>query len=253
MGCWILTAANGPRSSPPTRPPTPDQIFGLCTLLGYRFSPRLAGLPDQRFCRIGTTADYGQLNGVAGRNRINMDLITANWPDMLRLAGSLIAGTVRASEILRVTQGGGTPSLLGRALAEYGRIAKTEHLLDFIDVDEGYRRKIHTQLTLQESRHALARLIFHGRRGQIRQSYREGQEGQLGALGLVLNAVILWNTRYLDDELSGRGASVADEDVRRLSPLVSEHINMLGRHTFTADSTGTQLRPFRNPDEDREN
>lgn len=107
-------------------------------------------------------------------------------------------------------------------------------------------------MTLQESRHALARLIFHGRRGQIRQSYREGQEDQLGALGLVLNAIILWNTRYLDaalTELRGRGSSVADEDVRRLSPLVSEHINMLGRYTFTADSTGTQLRPFRNPDE----
>jgi TnpA family transposase len=73
-------------------------------------------------------------------SRIDMDLITANWPDMLRLAGSLTAGTVRASEILRVTQGGGTPTLLGRALAEYGRIAKTGHLLDFIDVDEGHRR-----------------------------------------------------------------------------------------------------------------
>ncbi len=139
---------------------------------------------------------------------------------MLRLAGTLTAGTVRASEILRVTQGGGTPTLLGKALAEYDRIAKTEHLLDFIDVDEGYRRQIHTQLTLQESRHALARLIFHGRRGQIRQSYREGQEDQPGALGLVLNAVILWNTRYLDaalTELRGHGASVTDEDVQRLS------------------------------------
>ncbi len=55
-----------------------DQVFGLFTLLGYRFSPRLAGLPNQRFWRIGTTADYGQLNAVAGRNRINLDLITAN-------------------------------------------------------------------------------------------------------------------------------------------------------------------------------
>ncbi|EMQ96642.1 transposase Tn3 [Paeniglutamicibacter gangotriensis Lz1y] len=230
-----------------------DQVFGLFTLLGYRFSPRLAGLPDQRFWRIDTAADYGELNAVAGRNRINMDLITTNWPDMLHLAGSLTAGTVRASEILRVTQGGGTPTLLGKALAEYGRIAKTEHLLDFIDADEGYRRQIHTQLTLQESRHALARLIFHGRRGQIRQSYREGQEDQLGALGLVLNAVILWNTRYLDaalTELRGRGAGVADEDVKRLSPLGSEHINMLGRYSFAADATGTQLRPFRNPDEE---
>jgi TnpA family transposase len=30
---------------------------------------------------------------------------------------------------------------------------------------------------------------------QIDARYREGQEDQLGAIGLVLNALILWNTR----------------------------------------------------------
>ncbi len=52
-----------------------------------------------------------------------------------------------------------------------------------------------------ESRHRLARMIFHGRRGELRQAYREGQEDQLGALGLVLNAVVLWITRYTDAAL----------------------------------------------------
>ena len=57
------------------------------------------------------------------------------------------------------------------------------------------------QLTIQESRHRLARKIFHGQRGELRQAYREGQEDQLGALGLVLNAVVLWITRYTDADL----------------------------------------------------
>lgn len=228
-----------------------DQIFGLFALLGYRFSPRLADLPDQRFWRIDASATYGALDAVAGRNQINVALISANWPDMLRLAGSLATGAVRASEILRVTQGGGSPTLLGRAVAEYGRIAKTQHLLAFIDVDETYRRQIHTQLAMQESRHALARLIFHGRRGQIRQAYREGQEDQLGALGLALNAVALWNTRYLDAAVThlerGGTEPAADEDVQRLSPLGSEHINMLGRYTFGAALPQKRLRPLRDP------
>lgn len=47
------------------------------------------------------------------------------------------------------------------------------------------------QLTVQESRHKLARKICHGKREQIMQAYREGQEDQLGALGLVLNAAVL--------------------------------------------------------------
>jgi hypothetical protein len=48
----------------------------------------------------------------------------------------------------------------------------------------------------------VARAIFHGQRGELRQRYREGQEDQLGALGLVVNAVVLWTTRYLDAALA---------------------------------------------------
>ena len=102
---------------------------------------------------------------------------------------------------------------------------------------------------MQESRHQLARKIFHGRRGRASQAYREGQEDQLGALGLVLNAVVLWNTGYPDaavTSLRGQGHPVADEDVARLSPLAHAHVNVLGRYTFATPS-GTGLRPLRDP------
>ena len=42
-----------------------------------------------------------------------------------------------------------------------------------------------------------ARVTFHGQRGEVRQRYREGQEDQLGALGLVVNVLVLWNTSIL--------------------------------------------------------
>jgi TnpA family transposase len=51
-----------------------------------------------------------------------------------------------------------------------------------------------TPLNRGEGRHSLAREVFHGRRGELRQRYREGQEDQLGALGLVVNVLVLWNT-----------------------------------------------------------
>jgi hypothetical protein len=47
-------------------------------------------------------------------------------------------------------------------------------------VDDTYRRQMNRQLTMQESRHKLARDICHGKRGQIMQAYRAGQEDQLG-------------------------------------------------------------------------
>lgn len=145
------------------------------------------------------------------------------------------------------THHSGAPNPLGAAITEYGRIAKTRHLLALIDpVDTTYRRSINTQLTVQESRHRLARAIFHGRRGQIYQRYREGQEDQLGALGLVLNAVVLWNTRYTDAAIAALredGQEMSETDMERLSPLGDAHINMLGRYAFTAP-TPNGLRPL---------
>jgi hypothetical protein len=128
------------------------------------------------------------------------------------------------------------------------------HLLAVVDpVDDTCRRLMNRQLTVQESRHRLARATCHGGRGQIRQAYREGQEDQLAALGLVLNAVVLWNTRYLDAavaQLRAKGHDIKDEDVARLSPLKDRHINFLGRYLFNikASSPGRDLRPLRDPD-----
>jgi TnpA family transposase len=227
-----------------------DQVFGLFRLLGYQFSPRLADIGSARFWRIDRTAHYGPLNGLA-RNQINTNLIITHWDDLLRVAGSLATGTVKASELLRVLQGGGRPTPLGRAVAELGRIAKSLYLLAYLD-DDSYRRRILTQLNRTEGRHALARDIFHGHRGQLRQRYREGQEDQLGALGLVVNAIVLWNTRYMDsalDELRKEGIPISEDDVKRLSPLGHEHINFLGRYQFNLpELPPNQLRPLRDPD-----
>lgn len=169
--------------------------------------------------------DYSALEGVA-RHRINQNLIRRNWDALLRVAGSLKMGTVSASEFMRTLRPGTRPSTLARAIGEVGRTAKTRFLLAYLD-DESYRRS--------ETRHTLARAIFHGQRGEVRQRYREGQEDQLGALGLVLNMVILWDTRYIDAALThlrNQGIDVLDEDVVRLSPLGFKHINLLGRYHF---------------------
>src|SRR6202011_1334229 len=118
---------------------------------------------------------------------------------------------------------------LAQGIEEFGRIDKTIHTLNFID-DEAKRRSTLVQLNRGEGRHGLSRVVFHGKRGELRQRYREGQEDQLGALGLVVNVIILWNTIYMDaalDQLRGEGHNLRDEDVARLSPLGFDHINML--------------------------
>jgi TnpA family transposase len=159
----------------------------------------------------------------------------------------------RAYDLLRMLGRENRPVPLGQAFAEYGRIAKTEHLLRVVDpVDDTYRRQMNRQLTVQESRHKLARDVCHGKRGTIHQAYRDGMEDQLGALGLVLNAVVLWTTRYIDAaiaQLHHEGHEIRDEDIARLSPLKHRNLNVLGRYSFTAGVPADGfLRPLRDPD-----
>jgi len=208
-------------------------VFALFWLLGFQFSPRLADIGRLRFWRMEPSADYGPLDQLA-RNRVNVDLIANNWDDILRVAGSLREGTISASELIRSLLRGPRPSTLSRALRELGRVPKTLHMLMYID-DEAFRRRVLTQLNRGEARHSLARVICHGHRGQILQRYREGQEDQLGCLGLVLNAVVLWNTIYMNrivEHLRMTGVEMAPEDLERLSPLGYENINFLGRYSF---------------------
>jgi Tn3 transposase DDE domain len=79
-----------------------------------------------------------------------------HWDDLLRIAGSLKMGAVRASELIRSLQRGGRGSTLGRAIGELGRIPKTLQLLNFI-ADSNYRRHILNQLNRGEGRGRLAR------------------------------------------------------------------------------------------------
>ncbi|WP_274535178.1 Tn3 family transposase [Pseudofrankia asymbiotica] len=78
------------------------------------------------------------------------------------------------------------------------------------------------------------------------------QEDQLGALGLILNIVVLWNTVYFQqiiDEMRAEGIHVRDEDIARLSPLKFAHVNFHGRYGFAlpAEVAGGQLRSTRKP------
>ncbi|GAA1003343.1 hypothetical protein Aple_003330 [Acrocarpospora pleiomorpha] len=199
-----------------------------------------------RLWRTNIAAVYGPLEHMS-RHVVRLDRIRAHWADMLRVAGSLTMGTVRAYDLIRMLSADGRATGLGEAFMHYGRIFKTLHLLQFLH-DEGYRRMIGAQLNVQEARHRLARKIAFGNRGQLRQRYREeGMEDQLGALGLTLNAVVWWNSLYIDAavaRLREQGFPVTDEMCARLSPIAFDHINFLGRYAFTRADLATGLQPF---------
>jgi TnpA family transposase len=217
--------------------------------VGVDYRPELADLPDQKLWRTNPSADYRLLDQVA-RGKIDLSRVTRHWPDLVRVAASVHSGEICASDVMRMLQRGGNPTQLGDALAHFGRIFKTLHVLAYVE-REPYRRGIKRMRNLQEERHGLAKHVFHGRKGELREAYHAGMEDQLGALGLITNAITLWNTTYLDmilNQLRESGHPVRDEDVARLHPYWYSHINVIGHYSFQAQELdGTGRRPLRDP------
>ena len=114
--------------------------------------------------------------------------------------------------------------------------------------DATYRRDIQRILNRGESRNGLARDVFNGGLGKLAQRYQAGQESQLGALGVMVNIIVLWQTVYTQaalDHLAANGHDIDPADVARLSPLAHPTINLQGRYETTGPTPVGALRPLR--------
>jgi hypothetical protein len=138
--------------------------------------------------------------------------------------------------------------LLG-ALQEYGRLVKTNFILRYLS-SEDYRRRINTQLNKGEKLHDLRRFLFFAYQGFIRHRQSENLANQSACLTLVTNAVVAWNTVYMQEvikQLQLSGSVKNEVDFVHLSPARFEHINPYGRYEFDVAKTFSQqnLRPLR--------
>lgn len=107
------------------------------------------------------------------------------------------------------------------ALRELGRIEWTAFTLQWLR-DPGLRRRANAGLNKGEARNALARAIFFNRLGEMRDRSFENQVFRASGLNLLVSAIILWNTRYLEAafvELASQGHAVTPELMRHVAPL----------------------------------
>jgi TnpA family transposase len=226
-----------------------DHVFGLCHLLGFRFAPRIRDLKDRRLYTFPGMEVTGPLSPlVAGT--IDHDHLTLQWDELLRLATSIRSGTVTASAMLRRLSAYPRQNGLALALRELGRIERTLFTLDWLR-DPSLRRRANAGLNKGEARNALARALFFNRLGEMRDRSFENQIYRASGLNLLVSAVILWNTRYLEAavaDLAGREFDTRPELVRHVAPLGWEHIGLTGDYVWGPAPAPTDgLRPLRQP------
>lgn len=223
-----------------------DQVFGLTHLLGFRFAPRIRDISELRLYSFGKTNHYPKLEKMLN-GKINVKIIQENYDDVLRLAHSIREGKVSGSLIMGKLGSYSRQNALATALREMGRIEKTIFLLDYAS-NEGLRRRIQKGLNKGESMNALARAIFFGKRGELRERELQDQLQRASALNILINAISIWNTTYLyrATEHLKKTQDMNESLLKHIAPLGWEHINFLGVYNFDSKNTpsDSELRPL---------
>ena len=227
-----------------------ERIFGFFECLSYLFSPRIRDLGDQNIYRIDKNILYKNLDSIL-KGTINVKFILKHWDSILRVMASLKLGWVTASLFISKLQSHPRQSTLAKAIQEYGKLIKSIYIPKYI-CREDQQRRVSAQLNKGEALIDLRRWLLFANEGQLRKSQLQDQATQASALTLVTNAVIVWNTRYMQaviDQLRKEGHSIEDADLNHISPCRFNHINKYGRYSFNIDEeiNRKELRPLRKP------
>lgn len=214
-----------------------EQVFGLCCLLGFRFAPRMRGLTDKKLFTFGPVAAASPLAKLAG-GKVRTEVIEDNWDEVLRLAASIQQGTVSSSMMLSKLAAYPRQNQLAWALREIGRIERTLFTLEWLESPE-LRRRVNDGLNKGEERNALARAVFFHRRGMVQEPRPAAMGNRACGLNLVVAAITLWNTVYLERalaRLADQQAALPVEHLPHLSPLAWDHILLTGEYHWPPTS-----------------
>src|SRR6266566_1813353 len=174
--------ASGERTRIKTNHST-EHVFALTALLGFRFAPRLRDALSRHLYLVDEVGAYGPLNTLLF-GQVKSKLIIEQWDEMRRVASSIQHGTVSASLLMRKLAAYPRQNQVAKALTEMGKLERTAYLLEYFR-DEALRRRVLIGLNKGEALHALARQLFFGRLGELRDRAFEDQMHRASCLQLA--------------------------------------------------------------------
>lgn len=223
-----------------------DHVFGLSHALSFRFAPRLRDLDSARLFTIEKASEFPELEEHL-KSKVSINKIRENYDDVLRVLHSVREGVVSGSLIMGKLNSYNRKNKIAEALTEMGKIEKTIFLLDYAS-DKSFRHRIQKGLNKGESMNSLARAIFFGKRGILRERALNDQLQRASSLSLIINAVSIWNTVYLEkaSQLLMKTDPFPEHLLQHVSSLGWNHINFLGEYTFNTDQIPSikELRPL---------
>lgn len=214
-----------------------EVIFGLTHLLGFSFAPRISNFKDQQLYSLSNRKEYiGKGYSLVPKHRVNVEKIEENWDDILRFIVTIKSKKSTASQLLHRLTSYSKQHQLYWAIKEFGKVIKTDFLLNYID-DLELRQRIEKQLNKVENSNKFSKAVFFGNNSEFTVATVEEQNIANNCKRLIQNSVILWNYLYMSQKLKEAVTKEEKEEIikaiRQGSIVHWQHINFYGEYDFT--------------------
>ncbi|MFF2231652.1 Tn3 family transposase [Streptomyces anulatus] len=149
------------------------------------------------------------------------------------MAVSVREGSISSSTLLKRLRSGSRKNATYAAFREVGRVIRTVQLLRYLS-DAPLRRRVTAATNRVESFNRFSQWIGFGNHGVIADNNPVEQEKAMKLNALLTNAVIFHNALDIAEivrQLLEEGWTIEPEDLARISPYLTEHINRFGKYS----------------------
>lgn len=208
--------------------------FAGFAMLGRRLNPRIKNVKHQHIYRIDPTKNYSSLSPLLNhaKNTIHMDWIVEQWDRIGQFYASFESGQTTASVAMKRLASFTGKNHFYRANREFGRVIKTENILNHM-CDPVLRRKRQRGLLKGEQMHQLARNIAYGKRGKITARDLHMQKITCNCLTLIMACIIYWQSKEIMRVIKECHPELAGIDLRMLehiSPAEWDNLILYGEY-----------------------
>ncbi|MGI9301628.1 MAG: Tn3 family transposase [Gammaproteobacteria bacterium] len=222
-----------------------DFALAIAKLLGSDLCPRLSNLRDRHLHvprRLHAPDSLAKLL----RHDVPLAPIREGWDDLLRVAATIDEGWRSATNVLERFGSAARGERIHRAGHTLGQLLRTVYLCDYFTLPE-FRQSVFRILERGESVHSLQRQICSGALPARRGRRTEELVATSGALALITNCVMAWNTQRLQSVIGRERRRTkprfAIGDVSTVGPVGYAHINFHGTYRFPLERFANRLVP----------
>jgi Tn3 transposase DDE domain len=121
-----------------------------------------------------------------------------------------------------------------------GKLLRTIYLCDLLG-NPGFRRELQRVLNQGETVHELQRAIHNGPIGAPHGRSRQELAAISGALTLLTNVVMAWNTAQMQRLVEARWGGRPPAPLARVAPVAFAHVNLRGMFNFSLGASRHRL------------